>query len=63
MTSGHYGPYVQGVRGDTMVGTMGSEAVRWSESRESLPCADCSLELDCMKLESLVMAGQPHRRE
>ena len=25
--------------------------------------SDCSLELDYMKLELLVMAGQPHRRE
>lgn len=46
-----------------MGGTAGSDTVRWSESLKAIPSADCSLELDYMKLELLVMADQPCRRE
>ena len=41
-----------------MVGTEGSEAARWSESHKADLSPDCSLQLDCMKLESLVIANQ-----
>ena len=41
-----------------MVGTKGSEAARWSESHKTDRSPDCSLQLDCMKLESLVIADQ-----
>ena len=63
MTSGHYGPYALGVRGATMGGTAGGDAVRRSKSIKTTPSADRSLELDSVKLESLVMADQPRRRE
>ena len=63
MTSGHYGPYVQGVRGNTMGSTKRSEIVRRSKSRKTAVSSDCSLELDYMKLESLVMVDQPSHRE
>ncbi len=41
-----------------MATTKGSEAARRSQSQKSRPSPDCSLQLDCMKLESLVIADQ-----
>ena len=41
-----------------MVGTEGSEVVRWSQSQKTDRSPDCSLQLDCMKSESLVIADQ-----
>ena len=41
-----------------MVGTEGSEAVRRSKSQKTDRSPDCSLQLDCMKSESLVIANQ-----
>ncbi len=41
-----------------MVTTKGSETVRWSKSQKSCLSSDCSLQLDCMKLESLVIVDQ-----
>ena len=41
-----------------MVGTEGSETARWSKSHKTDRSPDCSLQLDCMKLESLVIAHQ-----
>ena len=41
-----------------MVGTEGSEARRRSESQKTDRSPDCSLQLDCMKSESLVIADQ-----
>ena len=41
-----------------MVGTEGSEAARWSKSQKTDRSPDCSLQLDCMKSESLVIADQ-----
>ena len=41
-----------------MVGTEGSEVVRRSESQKAYPSSDWSLQLDSMKLESLVIANQ-----
>ena len=58
MTSSHHGPYAQGYTRTTMVGTKGSETVRWSKSQKPHRSSDCSLQLDCMKLESLVIADQ-----
>ena len=57
-TSSHHGPYGQGYTRATMAGTEGSEAARWSESQKTGRSPDCSLQLDCMKLESLVIADQ-----
>ncbi len=58
MTSNHHGPYVQGYTRATMVGTEGSETARWSESQKTDLSSDWSLQLDSMKLESLVIADQ-----
>ncbi len=41
-----------------MVVTEGSQVARRSQSRKSHLSSDCSLQLDCMKLESLVIADQ-----
>ncbi len=63
MTSSHHGPYVQGDTRATMAGTEGSNTARWSESQKTGPSSDCSLKLDCMKPESLVIVGQPYHGE
>ncbi len=41
-----------------MAGTEGCKLARVSESLKAGPSPDCSLQLDCMKLESLVIADQ-----
>ncbi len=41
-----------------MVGTMSSKTARWSKSQKAGPSTDWSLQLDSMKLESLVIAYQ-----
>ncbi len=58
MTSSHRGPYVPGCKRATMAGTKGSNAARWSKSQKTNLSSDCSLQLDCMKSESLVIADQ-----
>ncbi len=63
MTSSPHGPYVWGYTRATMVGTEGSEAARRSKSDKAGLSSDCSLQLDYMKMELLVMASQQHRRE
>ncbi len=59
MTSNHHGPYVQGYTRATMAGTKRRNAARWSKSQKTGLSSDCSLQLDCMKLESLVIVD-PH---
>ena len=58
MTSSPHGPYVPGYTRATMVGTEGCDPVRVSESQKTDRSPDCSLQLDCMKSESLVIADQ-----
>jgi hypothetical protein len=58
MTSSPHGPYVQGYTRATMAGTEGSDAARRSESQKAGPSTDWSLQLDSMKVESLVIADQ-----
>ena len=58
MTSSPHGPYDQGFTRHTMVGTEGSQAARWSQSHKTDRSPDCTLQLECMKSESLVIAGQ-----
>ena len=57
-TSSHHGPYVQGYTRATMVGTKCCETARLSESQKADHSSDYSLQLDYMKLESLVIACQ-----
>ncbi len=58
MTSSHHGPYVWGYTRTTMTGTEGRKPARGSQSQKAGLSSDCSLQLDCMKLESLVIADQ-----
>ena len=58
MTSNHHAPYDLGYTRATMEGAEGSEAARWSETQKTILSSDCSLQLDYMKLESLVIANQ-----
>jgi hypothetical protein len=58
MTSNHHGPYVQGYTRATMAGTKRSEVARWSKSQKTGLSSDCTLQLECMKSESLVIADQ-----
>ena len=57
MTSDQHGPYIQGYTRATMAGTEGRKAARWSKSHKAGLSSDCSLQLDCMKSESLVIAN------
>ncbi len=58
MTSSHHAPYVLGYTRTTMGWTESSEAARPSEPHKPSPSSDCRLQPACMKLESLVIAGQ-----
>jgi hypothetical protein len=57
-TSSHHGLYTQGYTRATMAGTEGRETVRWSQSQKTGLSSDRSLQLDSVKLESLVIADQ-----
>ena len=63
MTSSHHAPYVQGCTHATMGSTTGCDPARVSESLKAVPSSDWSLQLDSMKLESLVIAYQLRRGE
>ena len=58
MTSSQHGPYDLGDTRATMDGTTRSQVARPSESLKAIPSSDRSLQLDSVKLESLVIAGQ-----
>ena len=58
MTSSPHGPYVQGYTRATMVATNRSQPARGSQSEKSGLSTDKSLQLDSLKLESLVIADQ-----
>ena len=61
MTSSPHGPYAQGYTRATMAGTNRSELARVSESEKAGLSSDRSLQLDCVKLESLVILDQHAR--
>ena len=63
MTSSHHGPYGLGYTRATMVGTEGSELAKVSKSQKADLSPDRSLQLDCVKSESLVIADQHCRGE
>ena len=58
MTSSPHGLYVQGYTRATMDGTKSSNSARRSKSQKTILSSDWSLQLDSMKLESLVIADQ-----
>ena len=63
MTSNHHAPYVLGYTRATMAITKSCELVRASESQKDSLSSDRSLQLDCVKAESLVIANQQRRGE
>ena len=58
MTSSPHGLYDQGYTRTTMACTKGSELARVGESLKACLSPDWSLQLDSMKLESLVIVDQ-----
>ena len=58
MTSSPHGPYALGYTRATMAVTKGSKLARVSKSQKTGPSSDCRLQLDGMKLESLVIVDQ-----
>ena len=58
MTSNHHAPYGLGYTRTTMAVTTSSDLVTGSESLKDSLSSDWSLQLDSMKLESLVIADQ-----
>ena len=58
MTSSPHGLYVQGYTRATMVCTKGRNLARVSQSHKVYLSSDRSLQLDSLKLESLVIADQ-----
>jgi hypothetical protein len=58
MTSSPHGPYVQGYTRATMAGTKGCKPAKGSQSKKTGLSSDRSLQLDSVKLESLVIADQ-----
>ncbi len=63
MTSSPHGLYAQGCKRATMAATNRRKIARWSKSEKNGPSSDWSLQLDSMKLESLVIADQLRRGE
>ena len=63
MTSSHHGPYVQGDTRATMVGTERRQLARVRQSLKADLSSDCSLQLDYMKPELLVIVDQQRHGE
>ena len=63
MTSNQHGPYVRGDTRVTMAGTAGSHLATSGANPKACLSSDWSLQLDSMKLDSLVIAHQPRRGE
>ena len=58
MTSSQHAPYALGYTRTTMLRTEGSKHASASKSRKPELSSDRRLQLACMKVESLVIAGQ-----
>ncbi len=58
MTSSPHGPYDRGYTRATMGGTTSRKVARPSQSLKAVLSSDRSLQLDCVKVESLVIADQ-----
>ncbi len=58
ITSSRHDPYGLGYTRVTMATTKGSNGASRSESQKSCLSSDCSLQLESMKLESLVIVDQ-----
>ena len=58
MTSNHHALYALGYTRATMEDTKGSEIVILSKPQKVFPSSDCTLQLEYMKMELLVIADQ-----
>ena len=58
MTSSHHAPYMLGYTRATMGSTERSKSARRSKPQKAVRSSDCTLQLEYMKLESLVIANQ-----
>ena len=58
MTSNHHAPYDLGYTRATMDGAARSDVARPSRSLKAILSSDCSLQLESMKPESLVIVDQ-----
>ena len=58
MMSNHHAPYALGYTRVTMAGTTSRQLARVSKSLKASLSSDCTLQLECMKSESLVNADQ-----
>jgi hypothetical protein len=58
MMSSQHASYILGFTRNTMVETISSDPAKASQSVKLYPSSDCSLKLDYMKPESLVIADQ-----
>ena len=58
MTSNHHALYDLGYTRATMAGTQSSYTVMSCKSQKACPSSDCTLQLECMKLELLVIVDQ-----
>jgi hypothetical protein len=56
--SSHHGPYGLGYTRATMAVTIGCYGAILCKSTKNRLSSDCTLQLECMKLESLVIADQ-----
>ena len=63
MMSSQHAPYILGYTRTTMVGTMSCDPAKASQSQKPYLSSDCTLQLEYMKVESLVIAGQPYSGE
>jgi hypothetical protein len=63
MTSSHHAPYGLGYTRATMGSTESRDPARGSQSQKAVLSSDCTLQLEYMKLESLVIANQQCRGE
>ena len=57
-TSNHHASYEWGYTRATMAGTKRRKMATWSKSQKTSLSSDCSLQLDYMKSESLVIVDQ-----
>ena len=57
-TSNHHAPYILGYTRNTMALNKGKQNREVEQILKKCPSSDCSLQLDCTKLESLVIADQ-----
>ena len=63
MMSSQHAPYILGYTRTTMVGTMSCDPAKASQSQKPYLSSDCTLQLEYMKVESLVIAGQLYSGE